>query len=168
MTDKQIIWNFCHFSGLDVFKLRRIYALRQNVFMIEQYDSAPYLDADSYDEVSHHLTAWRPMDDGQHEAVAHLRLVPPGVKYDEPSIGRVVAAKTERGNGLGKELMRRGMDMAAQTYPGLGNRISAQQYLEKFYSAMGFATVSEPYIEDGIPHIEMLYSPVSIVMKAQA
>ena len=84
--------------------------------------------------------------------LATLRVVDPGVKYTEPSIGRVATAPEARGTGLGKELMRRGIAACG----GAPIRIGAQAHLEKFYGELGFIRASEPYDEDGIPHIEMI------------
>ena len=88
--------------------------------------------------------------------LAYARLVAPGVKYAEPSIGRVVTIAAARGTGLGRELMRRALALAAELYPGQGVRISAQSRLEAFYGGMGFAIVGERYLEDGIAHTQML------------
>jgi ElaA protein len=88
--------------------------------------------------------------------VAYCRLVPPGVKYPEPSIGRVITSKVSRGTGLGRTLMARAVERAEALWPGQPIRIGAQQYLERFYGDFGFVCVSEPYDEDGIMHIEML------------
>ncbi len=87
---------------------------------------------------------------------AYARLVPPEVKYVEPSIGRVITSAEFRGQGLGKELMQRAVQAMDELYPGLAIRIGAQQYLERFYSGFGFVTASPTYIEDGIPHVEMV------------
>jgi ElaA protein len=81
--------------------------------------------------------------------------VPPGVKYSEPSIGRVLTTAAARRTGAGQELMREAVGRAAALWPGQPIRIGAQQYLERFYNGFGFEKSSEPYMEDGIPHIEM-------------
>ena len=96
------------------------------------------------------------MEGSKQKLAAYARLVPPGIKYVEPSIGRVITSPEFRGQGLGKELMLRAVQTMDELYPDLAVRIGAQQYLERFYSAFGFLTVSPPYIEDGIPHVEML------------
>lgn len=90
------------------------------------------------------------------EAVAAcLRLLPPATRFAEPSIGRLLTAMTWRGQGLGREALRRGLAEAERLYPGQTVRISAQVRLQRFYREFGFVTVSEPYDEDGIPHCEM-------------
>ena len=82
----------------------------------------------------------------------------PGVSYAEPSIGRVATRRDRRSEGLGKELMERSIEVCERTWPGQDIRISAQCYLEAWYGDLGFASVGEPYLEDGIPHIQMLRS----------
>jgi ElaA protein len=146
-----IVWRACRLGDLSVLDLTRIYRARQEVFVIEQ--QCIYLDADGADERSHHLAAWSP----QHELpLAYARLVEPGVKYAEPSIGRVITTAPARGTGLGRELMRRVLALAAHTYPGQAIRISAQSRLARFYGELGFVAVGTDYLEDGIPHVEML------------
>jgi ElaA protein len=88
--------------------------------------------------------------------LAYSRLVPPGVKYAEPSIGRVLTTAGARGTGAGRELMAESIARAGKLWPGHSIRIGAQQYLEQFYGSYGFARTSEPYDEDGIMHIEMV------------
>ena len=138
-------WSHRNFSELSTDELYRIIALRQRVFVVEQ--ACVYLDADGADLVSSHLWA---TDAGA--IVAYLRIVPAGVKFAEVSIGRVITAPEARGTGLGKELMRRGVAAAGP----VAIRIGAQAHLERFYGEVGFRRVSEPYIEDGIPHVDML------------
>lgn len=144
-------WRWCHFDALGVTELQNIYTARQQVFSIEQ--QCIYLDADGVDEHSWHLAAWSA---AQRLPLAYARVVEPGVKYAEPSIGRVVTTDAARGTGLGRELVRRAIDHCRQVFPGQGIRISAQSRLEAFYGGFGFQIVGEPYLEDDIPHTEML------------
>jgi ElaA protein len=154
MADLQPIdldWRFCSFEELRPIELARIYRARQQVFVIEQ--NCAYLDADALDELSHHLAVWSP----QHAVpLAYARLVGPGGKYAEPSIGRVITTAVARGRGLGRELMRRMIAHSAALHPGQAIRISAQERLARFYADFAFVAVGEPYLEDGIPHLEML------------
>ena len=83
----------------------------------------------------------------------------PGLKYAEPSIGRVVLDKALRGSGVADELVRQGLQRAAAAWPGQGNRISAQAHLQRFYARHGFAVAGEVYLEDTLPHIEMWRPP---------
>lgn len=146
-----LVWRWCHFRDLSVVELQNIYTARQQVFSLEQ--NCAYLDADGFDESSHHLAAWSP---SHRIPLGYARLVEPGLKYAEPSMGRVITTAAARGSGLGRELVRRAIAHTAQVYPGQGIRISAQSRLERFYGEAGFAVVGVPYLEDGIPHTEML------------
>lgn len=138
-------WHDRAFTELTIDELYAITALRQRVFIVEQ--NCPYLDADGVDPGSRHL--WASDEDGVLHA--YCRIVPAGVKFVEISIGRVITAPEARGTGLGKELMRRAI-AACGADP---IRIGAQAHLERFYGELGFVRASEPYDEDGIPHIEM-------------
>lgn len=151
---ESLTWRWCCFDELSVYELQAIYMARQLVFSIEQ--ACAYLDADGYDEASFHLAAWS----AQHKVpLAYARVVHPGQKYAEPSIGRVITTAAARGTGLGRELVRRAIAHCAQAFPGQGIRISAQTRLERFYVEAGFKGVGVPYMEDGIPHTEMLLVP---------
>jgi ElaA protein len=138
-------WHDRAFAELSPAELYAILALRQRVFVVEQ--RCAYIDADGHDATSRHLWAER-----AGAVSAYLRILPAGEKFAEVSIGRVLTAPEARGTGLGKELMRRGIDAAG---PG-PIRIGAQAHLERFYGELGFVRASDLYDEDGIPHIEML------------
>ncbi len=144
-------WQCVAFDALTPAELDAIYRARQQVFVIEQ--GCPYLDADGVDPHCWHLAAWSTQ---QREPLAYARLVPPGVKYAEASIGRVITTSAARGTGLGRELVRRAVAQGEALFPGAGLRISAQAHLARFYGEVGFVSVGEAYLEDGIPHIEML------------
>ncbi|MDP3821580.1 MAG: GNAT family N-acetyltransferase [Burkholderiales bacterium] len=144
-------WHWCRFDELSVFDLEAIYRARQTVFSIEQ--ACAYLDADGFDERSYHLAAW---STDRSMPLAYARVVHPGQKYVEPSIGRVITIAAARGTGLGRKLVRRAIAHCHEAFPGQGIRISAQTRLEAFYAGFGFQPIGEPYMEDGIPHTEML------------
>lgn len=144
-----MLWRWQSFSSLTPAELYFILQLRESVFVVEQ--SCPYLDADGYDNKAHHLTGW---DKG--ECVAYLRAFPPGVKYPEASIGRVLTPAVHRRDGHGRRLMVEGIRRVQVEFGQVAIRISAQAYLEPFYGSLGFAFVKGPYQEDGIPHVEML------------
>jgi len=146
-----LTWRCCRFDALSVYELQAIYSARQQVFAIEQ--ACAYLDADGFDEFSWHLAAW---STGDRLPRAYARIVEPGRKYVEPSIGRVITTGTARGTGLGRELVQRAVARCNAVFPGQGIRISAQTRLERFYEGAGFVGVGPPYLEDGIPHTEML------------
>ena len=142
-------WQWKRFSELTLEQLYALLALRSEVFVVEQ--RSLYLDADGYDAQSLHLLGRTP--DGR--LGAYLRVLPPGLKHAEPSIGRVVTAPWARRQGLGRELFGRGVAFVDARYPGVPIRIGAQAYLQRFYEAFGFVRVSDVYDEDGIPHIDM-------------
>lgn len=146
-------WQWSRFEDFTLQQLYTILRLRQAVF-VEEQDCA-YQDADGMDQLSWHLAAWK-QGNGEAELQAYLRVVDPGLKYAEPSIGRVLTAKAARGTGLGRKLMARALSLCEEQFGQCAIRISAQLYLADFYREFGFAQVSEPYDEDGIPHIEML------------
>ena len=141
-------WVFERFDALGVHALHHALALRCRVFILEQ---GPYQDPDDADPHSYHLLAYH-----DHALVAYLRVVDPGVRYPEPSIGRVITAPEWRGQGLGHTLMRHALAHCQSLWPGQGVRISAQWQLQGFYAGHGFAAVGQPYQEDDIPHIQML------------
>jgi len=148
MTDP-VSWRVERFDELSLDRLYAILAARVAVFVVEQ--DCPYQDLDGLDDSGLHVSAW-----SGRAVLAYARVLPPGRRFSEPSIGRVLTMQQVRRTGLGRELMRRSIDVADRLFPQQGLRISAQHYLERFYSELGFETVSDPYPEDGIPHIEML------------
>jgi len=101
---------------------------------------------------------WREVD-GKRQLAAYLRCLPPGLKYEEMSLGRVLSTEAARGSGAGRALLAEGIRRAEAQHPGHGFRIGAQQYLEAFYSSFGFRTVTPPYDEDGIMHVDMVRMP---------
>lgn len=154
MTSPSTIdWQFSRFADLTPFDLYDVLAARQNVFILEQ--TCLYPDIDGYDLEAHHLLGWRDVD-GKRQLAAYLRVLAPGAKYDEMSIGRVITTPAARGSGAGRALLNQGIAHAEALHPGHRIRIGAQQYLERFYASFGFETVSAPYDEDGIMHIDML------------
>ena len=144
----ELPWRYEPFARLAPDELYRILVLRQRVFVVEQ--ACAYLDADGVDPASDHL--WH---EGGGIALAYLRVVPPGAKYDEPSLGRIVTAPEARRSGLGRALVREGLVRARARFGARTLRIGAQKYLERFYGELGFARASDDYDEDGITHCEM-------------
>ncbi|MBS1538099.1 MAG: GNAT family N-acetyltransferase [Bacteroidetes bacterium] len=146
-------WQCYQFSELSTSLLYNILSLRQEVFIVEQ--NCVYLDADGYyDHCALHLCGF----DHTGHLIAYSRIIAPSIKYSEPSIGRVVVAPTARRKGIGEELMKQSIKFCNNHYPNCSIRISAQSHLEQLYATLGFQSVGEPYMEDGIPHIEMLLS----------
>lgn len=145
----ELIWTTKRFDELTTAELYAILQLRSEVFVVEQ--NCVYLDIDNKDKKSIHLMAWHGED-----LVAYTRLVAPGVSFDEASIGRVVTSPRYRGAGIGLELMQKSIEACLKAYQVNTIKIGAQLYLQKFYTGLGFEQCSEPYDEDGIPHIDMI------------
>lgn len=146
-------WEWRAFAELAAADLYRVMQVRQDVFILEQ--TCLYPDLDGLDAGAHHLLGWR-MIDGKRQLAAYTRVLAPGAKYEEMSLGRVLTAPVARGTGIGRELLAQGITHAERQHPGHRIRIGAQQHLEKFYGEFGFVTCSAPYDEDGIMHIDML------------
>lgn len=148
-----ISWQWNTFDELGPHDLYQVLALRQRVFVLEQ--QCLYPDLDGHDQAAMHLLGWQ-MIDGQRRLAAYLRVLAPGAKYVEMSLGRVLTVPEARTTGAGKLLLTEGIARAVRQHPGHAIRIGAQQYLERFYQSFGFVTVSAPYDEDGIQHVDML------------
>ena len=146
-------WRWYRWGELSTDLLYQLLRLRSEVFVVEQACLFP--DMDGLDPQCEHLCG-TDMDD---TVVAYARLLPPGLKHPEAALGRVVTATAVRGSGVGRELMRQALAGCRARHPGHAVRIGAQQQLERFYGELGFVTVSAPYLEDGIWHIDMLLSP---------
>jgi len=148
-----IKWQTNTLAELSSLQLFEILRLRQAVFVVEQ--ECAYPDIDSADSVASHFCGYI-MSDQEQQLVAYARLIRPGVTYDHASIGRVAIAMEHRGSGLGRRLMQEAIEEVQSLHPGEKIKIGAQERLEHFYHELGFATVSKPYLEDGISHIDML------------
>lgn len=144
------------FAQLTVSELYHLLKLRQQVFVVEQ--RCPYLDADGLDAKAVHLLCRQTIGD-ENLLVGCLRVLAPGKRFATPAIGRLATAASVRGQGVGRRMMQQALYYTAQGYPGQAVTISAQLYLEKFYRTLGFSTHSDPYDEDGIMHIDMIYTP---------
>ena len=149
-------WKTKPWTDLSRDELHAVVRLRVNVFVVEQ--DCPYSDLDGKDLRGWHVWAEDQSLDKGGAAAAYARVLAPGVSYAEPSIGRVATRQDCRGQGVGRELMERCIDVCERVWPGTSVRISAQCYLEGWYEELGFESVGEPYLEDGIPHIQMLRS----------
>ena len=137
-------------------ELHAILRLRIDVFVVEQ--DCPYPDLDGKDFNSDHIFMLKEGEDASSgaSAAAYIRVCHPGVSYKEQAIGRVVTAQDERRKALGKRIMQAGIEYCNKKWSGQGIRISAQKYLIKFYEELDFEVCSEPYLEDDIPHVQML------------
>ena len=143
-------WEWHGFAQLRPETLYAILKLRSDVFVVEQ--NCVFSDMDDVDQACEHLCGF----EGP-RLLAYLRLVPPGAKLSEASLGRMVVARDARRRGLALEAMRRGLRRLCERFPDAPTRISAQRYMEEFYKSLGFATTGAPFLEDGIPHVEMVF-----------
>lgn len=144
-----IIWKIKTFGEFTVPELYAVLKARIDVFVVEQ--NCPYPDLDGYDRKAVHI--WAEQDQN---ILAYCRIFDKGIKYNEPSIGRVLTTDQARGKRLGKQLIRYAVETIENRFRTSGIRISAQDYLLKFYGEFGFEDTGKKYLEDGIPHTEML------------
>lgn len=143
-------WRCEKFSALHIEELYKIIQLRINVFVVEQ--NCPYNELDDKDIYAYHVYSKNELN----EITSYSRILPAGISYPEISIGRVCCKKDLRMTGLGKENMKKTLEYVHQIFGNVPIRISAQLYLKKFYEGFGFVTQGNSYLEDNIPHIEML------------
>ncbi|MEZ4937248.1 MAG: GNAT family N-acetyltransferase [Crocinitomicaceae bacterium] len=148
-----INWEIKHYKDLSVDEFHDLVSLRIEVFVVEQ--DCPYQDLDGKDKIAFHQIG----RDDSGEIVATSRILGPGVSYQEVSIGRVVVSQKVRGRGVAHEMMEKSKEFVKSEYGNVPIRISAQEYLEKYYSGHGFEFTGKKYLEDGIPHMEMLFQP---------
>ncbi len=144
-----IVWKIKSFDEFTVPELYAVLKARIDVFVVEQ--NCPYPDLDGYDQKAVHLWA---EEDG--EVLAGCRIFNKGIKYHEASVGRVLTTEKARGKSLGKQLIRYAVETIENRFHTSEIRISAQDYLLKFYGGFGFEDTGRKYLEDGIPHTEML------------
>jgi len=143
-------WMCLTFSQLSTKQLYELLKLRVDIFVVEQ--TCPYPELDNIDCAKdvYHLLGY------QHgKIIAYSRLISPGLSYKNTSFGRVAIDKSKRGNGLGQELVATILDYCQQLWPNQNIDIGAQEYLLEFYEAFGFKAISEVYLEDDLPHIDM-------------
>jgi len=147
-------WQFKHYNDLSLNEFHDIIALRLQAFVVEQ--DCPYQDLDGKDKKCYHLIC----RNGKGDLVATARILPPGLAYtDAAAVGRVVIEDEIRGHGVGHELMDRCIEFCGIEFGNSQIRISAQKHLEKYYGKHDFLTTGKEYLEDGIPHVEMLFTP---------
>jgi ElaA protein len=149
----RMLWQWSRFNELTTDDLYAVVRLRESVFIVEQ--NCPYPDADGRDPNAWHLLGWEETP-RERSLAAYARIFEPGVRYAEASIGRVVTAPRVRGSGIGKTLMAEALRRIESLAPGRPVKIAAQRRLEEFYLGFGFKTISAPYEEDGIIHVDML------------
>ena len=134
---------------LSVIDYHHIMALRTSIFVVEQ--NCPYQDIDDKD-----LTAFHVYGKIDQNVIAVCRILPAGISYAEISIGRVAVSMEYRGTNVANDLMHQTIHFIENQWGKKDIRISAQQHLTTFYNRFGFVQVSEMYLEDDIPHVEML------------
>jgi ElaA protein len=147
-----ISWRCKHFSELTAFELYQIIKLRNEVFVVEQ--NCVFQDADDKDQQCYHLAGMV-----ENTLVAYARLVPAAISYPYISIGRVITSPVHRRAGFGKALMTQAINECYRLFGKQTIKIGAQLYLKDFYQSFGFQQASKMYLEDDIPHIEMLLEP---------
>lgn len=150
----ELYWTCKKFEEISGEEMHEILATRQSVFIVEQ--KCAYQDADELDRCSWHLL-------GQSmggSIAAYGRVNFPGSRYREPSFGRILTIKDARGFGVGREVVRRCLELCKRQYPELDVRISSQTYLMDFYSDFGFQEVGEPYDDEGVEHIDMVMNAI--------
>ncbi|MCY6959809.1 GNAT family N-acetyltransferase [Clostridium brassicae] len=143
-------WKLKKFTDLKLEEIYNILQLRNEVFIVEQ--ECAFQDCDGKDQDAYHLF----LEDNSN-VVACLRILKKGVSYDQVSIGRVVVSKNYRGKSIARKMMLKAIDFIRQNLNETEIKIQAQSYLFDFYGSLGFKKVSEEYLEDNIPHIDMLY-----------
>ena len=144
----ELNWEYKNFDELSSAELYSILKLRSEVFVVEQ--DCVYLDMDDKDQQSFHLCGW-----DNNNLVAYARILPPGLAFEEASIGRVVTNPRYRKTGAGRILMNYAIDKTLNHFSVTKIKIGAQKYLFDFYGSLGFTQSGPEYMEDGIPHIEM-------------
>lgn len=137
------------FKDLNTEELYKILQLRSEVFVVEQ--DCVYQDVDSKDQKALHVIGFK-----KDEVVAYTRIFKSGDYFKDASIGRVVVKESERKYGYGKVIMEASIKAVEENLKETKIHISAQEYLIKFYSSLGFKQVGEGYLEDGIPHVGMI------------
>ena len=143
-------WKMKRFEELTTTELYEILRVRAEVFVVEQ--TCIYQDLDEKDKKAYHLFC-----EEEGKILAYLRILDKGVSYSEISIGRVLTTENNRKKGLAREMMKKAINFICKDLGEKQIRISGQLYLQVFYESLGFQTVSEMYLEDDIPHVEMLY-----------
>jgi ElaA protein len=151
MATEMINWVCTPFGELTTVELYAILRLRSEVFVVEQ--NCVFLDMDNKDFFCDHLMGWK-----ENKLLGYSRIVPPGISYEESSIGRIVSSPAARGLGIGRELLQQSIQTLYRIHGKRDIKIGAQYYLKEFYESFGFVQTGEIYPEDGINHIEMLLS----------
>lgn len=149
--EKQVLnWHVKKFKELKCEEIYKILQIRNKIFIVEQ--KCAYQDCDDRDKKSYHVYV-----EDKGEIVSYLRILPRKVSYNEVSIGRVLVNKNYRGKGIAREMMIKAINFIEKNLGEKEIKIQAQCYLINFYKSLGFKEISNEYLEDNIPHIDMLY-----------
>ena len=149
MTAAPLHWQWFAWPELNADVLHAFLKLRSDIFVVEQ--NCVFHEVDGIDPKCEHLCGWL---DG--ELVAYLRLLPPGLKSPEAALGRLVVAQPHRRKGHSRKAIELGLERLRQRFPGKAIRVQAQAHLAEFYETLGFARAGAQYVEDGIPHVDMV------------
>lgn len=144
---KYYIKSFSELTNNELYKLLKA---RVDVFVVEQ--ACPYPEIDNYDQDAIHYFLKNKQD-----IVAMVRLLPSGTRYSEASIGRVLVTKKYRNQGYAREIMEKALLFIRNEWKEAKIKLQAQVYLEKFYASLGFKRITEEYLEDNIPHVDMIW-----------
>jgi len=146
---EKIKWKTKAFNNLLINELYDLYYLRTAIFVVEQ--NCPYQEIDEKDKKAFHILGYY-----QNKLIAVARVLPPNVSYKEASIGRFAVVKDYRKQNVADELIQQCFTCVLKNFGNISIKISAQQYVEKFYNKHGFVSTGKTYLEDNIPHVEML------------
>lgn len=147
-------WTVKPYNELSLDEFHDLIALRIDIFVVEQ--DCPYSELDGKDKIADHLIGL----DENNRIIATARILPPGAAYEFVAIGRVVVHESTRGTGAGHQLLEESKNFIATKYGEVSIMLSAQKHLENYYEAHGFKSTGKEYLEDGIPHVEMKYTPL--------
>jgi ElaA protein len=147
--DYILSWIVKKYNDLTIDELYNILKERVTVFVLEQ--KCLYPEMDGKDKLAYHLFKEK---DG--EIIAYLRILPKGTVFNEVALGRVLVHKEHRGSGIARDLIEKAIHVVYDELNEDRIRIQAQEYLLKFYASFGFAAISDTYLEDGIPHVDMI------------
>lgn len=137
-------WCIKSFQELTNDELYEILQLRTSIFVVEQ--KCAYLEVDGKDKFAYHL--FKKEDE---KIIAYLRVLPKGISYKEASLGRIIVKQAQRGTGLGRELVARGIAFLENEWHEKTIKIQAQSRLQTFYESFGFRPISDIYSDEGLP-----------------
>ncbi|MED3853410.1 GNAT family N-acetyltransferase [Priestia megaterium] len=145
-------WCIKSFQELTNDELYEILQVRTAIFVVEQ--KCAYLEVDGKDKLAYHL-----FKKENEKIIAYLRVLPKGISYREASLGRIIVKQAQRGTGLGRELVARGIDFLENELHEKTIKIQAQSRLQTFYESFGFRPISDIYSDEGLPRVDMLKTP---------